>query len=343
VIDERLMPADPTAPGEAPLRLVVLMPVFNDWSAVELLLPRLDEALAGRPGSIEVLLLDDGSLVSHEAFHSPALATIRRVSVLELRRNLGHQRAIAIGLAYVYEHLPCDAVLVMDGDGEDNPADAPRLLQEAQTRGWRPLVFAARARRSEGWLFQACYRVYQVLHWVLTGYRVRVGNFSVIPASALGRLVVVSELWNHYAAAVFNARIEYTTVPTVRSPRLAGETRMNFTALVVHGLSALSVYSQIIGVRLLIASLVVAGALLVGFIAVGAWLNASGDDRSLGPLLLITVLLILLLQAVVSGVAFVFLVLSGRQAAAFIPLRDYRWFVGRQITVWSKPGGQPQQ
>ncbi len=340
-MDERMLHADSTAPRETPLRLVVLIPVFNDWSALELLLPRLDEALAGRPGSIEVLLLDDGSLVSHEAFRPPPLTAIQQVRILELRRNLGHQRAIAIGLAYVHEHVPCDAVLVMDGDGEDNPADAPRLLQEAQTRGWRPLVFAARARRSEGWLFQACYRVYQVLHWVLTGYKVRVGNFSVIPASALGRLVVVSELWNHYAAAVFNARIEYTTVPTVRSPRLAGETRMNFTALVVHGLSALSVYSQIIGVRLLIVSLALAGLLLVSFAAVLPWLSAAGDNKAIWPLGLIAVLLILLLQTVVSGVAFVFLVLSGRQAATFIPLRDYRWFVGRLVTVWPNPNRPP--
>jgi hypothetical protein len=32
-------------------------------------------------------------------------------------------------------------------------------------------------------------------------------------------------------------------------------------------------------------------------------------------------------------VVFVFLVLSGRQTATFLPLRDYRWFVGREITL----------
>ena len=91
---------------------------------------------------------------------------------------------------------------------------------------------------------------------LLTGIPVRVGNFSVIPAAQLRRLVVVSELWNHYAAAVFKARTPKATVPTARAPRLAGRSRMNFVDLVTHGLSALSVHSELIGVRLLVVAAV---------------------------------------------------------------------------------------
>ena len=40
----------------------------------------------------------------------------------------------------------------------------------------------------------------------------RVGNFSVIPRDLLSRLVVVSELWNHYAAAVFKSRLPFVTL-----------------------------------------------------------------------------------------------------------------------------------
>jgi glycosyltransferase involved in cell wall biosynthesis len=320
------------------LRLTILIPVFNDWQAVERLLPRLDEAMAGGLHQVDVLLVDDGSLEPlASALTVPRLEHIGRLAVLELKRNLGHQRAIAVGLAYVQDQYAareeCDAVVVMDGDGEDDPADIPRLLEEAHRQSWRPIVFAARARRSESWLFQACYRIYQVLHWLLTGYRVRVGNFSVVPAKALERVVVVSELWNHYSAAVFNARIAYTTLPTTRGRRLAGRTRMNFTSLVVHGLSALSVYSHIIGVRLLLA-LLLFGCLLAGGVAavLRTHLGVAGQ-ASLWPLVLIALVLILLLQTAVSGVVFVFLVLSGRQTATFLPLRDYRWFVGREITL----------
>ena len=81
------------------------------------------------------------------------------------------------------------------------------------------------------------------------------GNFSVIPRERLASLVVVSELWNHYAAAAMRSRQPFCTIPTRRAERLDGESKMNFVGLVVHGLSAISVYSDIVGVRLLIADL----------------------------------------------------------------------------------------
>ena len=47
--------------------------------------------------------------------------------------------------------------------------------------------------------------------------RVRVGNFSAIPRRRLESLVAVSELWNHYAAAAFQSRQPYCTIPTQRA------------------------------------------------------------------------------------------------------------------------------
>ena len=44
------------------------------------------------------------------------------------------------------------------------------------------------------------------------------------------RLVVVSELWNHYAAAVLRSRIPYAIIPTDRGTRIAGKPTMNWTA-----------------------------------------------------------------------------------------------------------------
>jgi hypothetical protein len=51
---------------------------------------------------------------------------------------------------------------------------------------------------------------------------------------------------------------------------------------------------------------------------------------------LIVALLVLLLQAISASVVFVLLVLAGRQTASFIPLRDYRWFVGERCQLWSR-------
>ena len=55
---------------------------------------------------------------------TPTVSAIR--IVLRLRRNVGHQRAIALGLTYLQVEAGCEAVIVMDADGEDRPADVPR-------------------------------------------------------------------------------------------------------------------------------------------------------------------------------------------------------------------------
>jgi hypothetical protein len=123
---------------------------------------------------------------------------------------LGHQRAIAIGLYYMHQLLPVDAIVVMDGDGEDRPADIPGLLS-ALAEGGGCMVFAARAKRLERPIFRFFNRLYRVIHWVLTGITVRVGNFSVIPRASLDRLMVSSDLWNHYLPLRFAAGCRFAS------------------------------------------------------------------------------------------------------------------------------------
>jgi hypothetical protein len=48
-----------SSPGAG--RIVVLIPLFNDWEAADLLLDGLDSAFAQTPAPVEVVLLDDGS------------------------------------------------------------------------------------------------------------------------------------------------------------------------------------------------------------------------------------------------------------------------------------------
>lgn len=318
------MPNDP---------LLILIPVFNEWDLLGKLLERIDAALSQANLSADVVFLDDGSTVGYAGrLNVPDLGAVNDVDVLRLARNLGHQRAISIGLAWASENRAGRTVVVMDGDGEDNPIDIPKLLAQYTQAEGQKIVFAGRTRRMERWQFQVCYRIYQFVHLLLTGYRVRVGNFSIVPPAAVQQLAVISETWNHYAAAVFNSRIPYDVVPTPRDRRLGGKSRMNFTALVVHGLSALSVFSHIIGVRLLVISgLLMAAA--CGGLTLG-WL-LGGDRQSIPPWLTgsLAWLLATVFQAAVLGAAFVLLVLSSRQGTTFIPKRDYRYFVSTVTRV----------
>jgi len=313
---------------------VIALPVFDDWAALLRLVPLIDAALQSDALRAPLLVIDDASSQPPPiALGTGSYDAIDGITILSLRRNLGHQRAIAIGLAHIEKHVPCDAVVLMDADGEDDPADIPRLIDRYRRECGSSVVFAERRRRVESVVFRAGYLGYRALHRLLTGQSVRVGNFSVIPRARLGALVVVSELWNHYSAAVFRSRQPCVMVPTARAARLAGRSHMNLVSLVVHGMSAISVYGDVVFVRLVVfASMrallamlglgVVAGVRLWTEVPIPGWATiASG------------LLVLMLLQALMFIASLTFLGLSSRQQAPFVPIRDFEFYVASASTA----------
>lgn len=319
--------------------VVVLLPVYNDWTALSLLLPLVYAALGDQP--VGVMIVDDGSVQPRPpGFGRQRPASVRWLRILRLRRNLGHQRAIAVGLCHIYEHVDCDAVVVMDADGEDRPEDVPRLLERLRGDERAPVVFAERRRRAEGWLFKLFYRLYRGLHVVLTGAGVRVGNFSVIPRERLTSLVVVSELWIHYAASVFRSKQPMVMVPTTRGHRLDGRSHMNFVALVVHGMSAISVYSDVVFTRLVVGTAAVV-ITAFGMLAAVLWIEGFTTLEIPGWAPYAAGLtLILLLQAIMFGAALTFQILGSRQLLSVIPQRDYPLLVDRVFDLPDDDAGR---
>lgn len=304
------------------MTLVVLMPVYDDWEVVGKLLPRLGEVLAPAGHSAALVIVDDGSYQRGEGLSLPP-GGFSTGTIVRLRRNLGHQRAICIGLAWIHAHLPGSTTVVMDADGEDDPSDIPRLLAEFAAASGEKVVFAARRKRSESLAFRLGYFAYRLLHRLLVGLPVRVGNFSVLPWSGLRRLVVAEELWNHYAAAVVRGRLPRLEVPTQRARRLAGNSTMRLVPLVMHGLSAIAVFADLVSVRLLLAGAVAAPVALA--IAIASLQSLATHTSALA------------LAGLVGG-AMVFLIvgfggmlavgaLAGRRGGGFLPERDALAFV----------------
>jgi hypothetical protein len=222
----------------------------------------------------------------------------------------------------------------MDSDGEDDPKDVPRLIRACAANDGEKIVFAARTKRSEGAAFTVLYHLYRLIHFLLIGIRVRVGNFSIVPPPALKRLVAVSELWNHYAAAVHKAKLPMELIPSERSKRLEGSPRMDMVSLVVHGLSAMAVFGDRIGVRLLIIvsigmSLTVAAlAIVVGIrlatdFAIPGWATYAAG-----------LLFVMLIQMLLVILVFVFVILAARNAANVLSTNDHVQFVGSRHRIY---------
>ena len=306
---------------------IVVTPVFNDWESLQLMLLNLDEQIVDKDLQIRILVVDDGSTIGPSGFQLEEIRHIASVELLRLCRNMGHQRAIAIALAYIEAHKSCRAVIVMDADGEDMPSDVFRLIKKHYEQEKDCVIFAQRTKRSESVLFKVCYHIYQRFFKVLTGQEIRVGNFSLIPYELLKRIVVVSEIWNHYSSGILKARLPHIYLSCQRGFRLAGQSRMNYVSLVVHGLSAISVYGDVIGARALIASLGLATLSLVGIIVVILIKSMTTLSIPGWATYSVGIALIILLQSITISAGFAFLILSGRNTFSFLPQRDHHYFI----------------
>jgi hypothetical protein len=316
-------------------RVAIITPVFNDWAAFAALARRLETVLGPFVPRYDLVVVDDGSAEVNAL--SPPESSAATLTVLRLACNLGHQRAVAVGLIDVLEHARPDVVVVMDADGEDKPEDVPRLLQaSADSPGH--VICAARASRTDSWVFKVFYQLYKLVFRQLTGARIDFGNFCAIPASVLPSLAANSGIWNNLPATLTRSGLPIVRLSLDRGARLAGQSRMNFVALVLHGLSAISVFADVVLIRILLLSVVLVVLTTFGLaavvtlrwfttLAIPGWAsNVAGS------------LLILLFQSVLFGTISAFLLLSSRSTPAIVPRSYAPQFIVSRLVFPARAG-----
>jgi polyisoprenyl-phosphate glycosyltransferase len=241
-------------------RHIVVTPVYEDTEASSRLFKELFLQF-GR--EVYVVAVDDGSVREPVQIESLQRAGVEGV-VLRLKRNVGHQRAIAIGLGYASEHMNAEQrVVVMDSDGEDLPSTIPALLENLSQDNV-DVVVAQRKSRVETLKFKAFYVVYKRLFSLMTGRNISFGNFMAMKFGALKRLVSMQELPIHVAAAVLASKLRAAPCSLDRGPRYAGQSKMNFVGLALHGFKGLMVFAEDVLVRVGIACALIAVLSIVG-------------------------------------------------------------------------------
>jgi polyisoprenyl-phosphate glycosyltransferase len=310
-------------------QITILIPVFNDEESLNRLLAELAASCKEFPDSkFSVLVINDGS-ASPLMIKAPALFSLK---ILHLLRNIGHQKAIAVGLAYIKENISCDKVLVMDADGEDRPEDAVVLLKDSMNNPGK-IIFAKRRSRQEGSGFRLFYRIYKFAFRILTGKRIAFGNFLVMPKPLLDKVVYYSEIWNHIAGGILKARLPYSSVVTHRGKRYAGKSKMSFHSLLIHGLGAIAVFIDVIASRLLIFSLILIGFSLLVILAV-IGIKTFTDLAIPGwTSTVVSAMLIILLQSFLLSLFTIFLFLSSQSQRKFIPALHYKDYTGLVETI----------
>jgi hypothetical protein len=311
--------------------VAVVIPILDDWSSFEALVGQISNQFTGCGVMFHIYAVDDGSIAPFDldSIVLPEDSCIESIEIIHLALNLGHQRAIAVGLCTVASADDIDSVLVMDGDGQDRPADIAALLA-ANLHNPAKVVVAQRTKRSEPGFFRLWYCLYKLLFRALTGKRISFGNFSIMPRAAVERLVRMPELWNNFAATIMRSRLPYITVPTVRGTRFDGQSSMRLPSLIVHGLSAMSVHIDTIFARLLLAAASIAGTAMFGILVVGVIRTATDLAIPGWATTIVGDLLVIVLQTLIIMAAASLTMLAGRSSRPVVPIVDFRPFVARR-------------
>ncbi|MDP3660343.1 glycosyltransferase family 2 protein [Phenylobacterium sp.] len=122
----------------------VVAPVFDEEGAAPALAREIAAAFTGR--DFEIVFVDDASRDGTRAALNGLKGEIPQLRVLSHRANSGQSRAIRTGVMAARAPL----ILTLDGDGQNDPADGPRLVDALSAGGPElALVGGERVKRQD--------------------------------------------------------------------------------------------------------------------------------------------------------------------------------------------------
>ena len=145
----------------------VVVPVFDEERSVEFLFDELRAALDPLGDEWETVFVDDGSrdgsFGALTRLHAREPGIVR---VVRLRRNFGKSAALSAG----FRHARGDVIVTIDADGQDDPAEIPRLLAKLD-EGF-DLVSGWKMRRRDPWSRRVLSRIFNAVTARISGVRV---------------------------------------------------------------------------------------------------------------------------------------------------------------------------
>jgi len=225
-------------------KFIILIPVYNDWKSLAVLLDKIDLQTNGWNSEVSILLVNDGSTEKRSDLKSD-YQKIKSIKILNMKENRSHQRCIAAGLKYIFENEDFERTIIMDADGEDRPEELNDFFKKAQENPNKTIT-GNRLKRSEGIVFKTLYELHKLLTLIFTGKLIKFGNFTCLPKSHVEQLIRTSCLWNSYSGSVVKTINDRTSIPSTRGVRYVLPSKMNFIALVFHSLGIISVFKNIV-------------------------------------------------------------------------------------------------
>ena len=227
--------------------IYILISIYNDWKSLKLLLKKINEAVEKMNScKFNCLILNDASTIPMPEIKKPN--NINSLKIINMKENKGHARCNAFGIKYLSKKNDYDHLVIMDGDGEDQPEELVSLVNTAIENKDKSVV-AVRIKRSEGFIFKSMYEIHKFLTYFFTGRLIKFGNYSCLTKENVKHLSEDKSLWSSYSGTLKKNFPNSLEVDSIRGKRYFGPSKMSLFNLILHSLSIIAVFKSVVFLR----------------------------------------------------------------------------------------------
>lgn len=221
-------------------KIVILTPVYNDWNNLGKLLKKINKVFeVSINNTFDLVIVNDCSKenYNHKKYK---LKMINKIILINLEKNVGSQRAIAIGLKYLKKNYKKNfKTIIIDSDGQDNPKIISKILSLNEKNPKCSIAINRGQRREPIW-FKLFYEAYCILVKLFCFKKIRFGNYSLVDISDLKKITEKKELWSAFPPTLSKNSNRLLHLSADREKRYGGDSKMNFYGLVYHALRVFS-------------------------------------------------------------------------------------------------------
>jgi len=261
------------------MHIAIVIPIYNEAGVVEQSHAQICAVVDKLPHQFTFYYVDDGSNDDTEKSLDTLAIKDRRVKVIALSRNFGHQAALSAGL----DRAEGDVVISMDGDGQHPPEMIPQMLNLIE-QGYDIVqtqrMDEAQPASFKKWTSGLFYRLINVI----SGTRILPGaaDFRALSRRAVDAIKSMPEYHRFLRGMV--AWIGFPTVILPYQPveRISGQSKYSFRKMFDLAMNAIFSFSLVpLYIGLSVGGTFLLLALLEAIYVLSFWV--TGHTSSLAP------------------------------------------------------------
>jgi len=220
------------------ITISVVVPVLNEELTIKQFYKQLVNNI--EEYNYEIIFVNDGSRDKSQEIINVFREKDKRVKLINLTRNFGHQIAITCGIDY----SKGDAVIIIDADLQDPPSVIPKMIKKWQ-EGFEVVYGIRTERDGENFAKIATAKAFYKLMSFLSGRTIpeNVGDFRLISKSVINTLKETREYHRFLRGIISWMGYKHIGINYKRKKRFAGTTKYSTVSMIKLAIDAMLSFS----------------------------------------------------------------------------------------------------